>query len=70
MNPNTMASGHSNTEKDNDLLINNVNNTKTVWNKYGDGGNSQTTVHSGPHRGETGTSSNCFYYTDTELTPS
>lgn len=37
MDSNTIASGHSNTGKGNDLLTNNVNNTKTVWNKYGDG---------------------------------
>ena len=30
MNPNSMASGHSNTGKGNDLLTNNVNSTKIV----------------------------------------
>lgn len=42
MNPNTVASGHSNKENVNDLLTNNVNNTKIVWTKYGDGSNRQT----------------------------
>lgn len=45
INPNTMASRHSNTGKGNDLLTNNVNNTKIDWNKYGDGGISQTADH-------------------------
>lgn len=36
MNPNTVASGHSNPGKGNDLLTNNANYTKTVCNKYSD----------------------------------
>lgn len=37
INPNTVASGHSNPRKGNDLLTNNANYTKTVCNRYGDG---------------------------------
>ena len=38
MNPNSKASGHSNTGKGNDLLTNNVNSTEILSNKDGDGG--------------------------------
>lgn len=37
MNQNALAPGHLNPGKGNDLLTNNANYTKTVWNEYDDG---------------------------------